>query len=411
MATQPVRSAAPPASVEHEHPRPADGLARPPAWESTRPLTVEALAVAFDHPEPFTIGVEEELLLVDPVRLELVPAVDDVLELLGRDDRYARELRPSQLETVTRVCTTAADACRELTAARRDLVIALDGRYRVLASGTHPTSLPWGQITDGDRYRQIADEYPWAARRSLACGLHIHVAVSGADRALGVYNALRSYLPELAAVGANSAFFEGRDTGMSSVRPKLNEAFPRSGIPPAFAGWDELVRFVEWGRRGGLFPDATHLWWELRPHPVHGTLEIRVVDTQTRLKDAAAIVALVQALVVRLVEQHDAGEPLPVHETHRIAENSWRAHRHGVRGWVVDLDTGVQEPMRDRIARLVAELEPYAERYGALDHLTDVRGLLVDNGSDRQRYVQEREGVDGLVRWLVDQTERSATGA
>lgn len=410
MATEPVRRLAAPASVEQGRPRPADGLARPPAWESTRPLTVEGLAVAFDHPEPFTIGVEEELLLVDPIRLELVPAVDDALELLGRDDRYARELRPSQLETVTRVCTTAADACRELTAARRDLVIALDGRYRVLASGTHPTSLPWGEITDGDRYRQIADEYPWAARRSLACGLHIHVAVSGADRALAVYNALRSYLPELAAIGANSAFFEGRDTGMSSVRPKLNEAFPRSGVPPAFARWDELVRFVDWGREGGLFPDATHLWWELRPHPVHGTLEIRVVDTQTRLEDGAAIVALVQALVVRLVEQHDAGEPLPVHETHRIEENSWRAHRHGVRGWVVDLDTGVQEPMRDRIARLVAELEPYAERYGALDHLTDVRGLLVDNGSDRQRYVQEREGIDGLVRWLVDQTERSATG-
>lgn len=400
-AASPVR-----ASLPEEVDRYA--LAPSPLWEATPRLTVEAARAAFDgHADSFTVGVEEELLLVEPVGFELAPVVDEVLDLLERDDRFARELRPSQIETVTPVCATAADACRELTAARRTLVDALAGRYRLLACGTHPFSTSWGEITDGERYRAIADEYTWAAQRSLACGLHVHVAVAGADRALAVYNALRSYLPELAALGANSAYIEGRDTGMSSIRPKLNEAFPRSGVPPVFDTWEDLVAFNDWGRAGGLFPDPSHFWWELRPHVVHGTLEIRVADTQTRVGDAAAIVALIQALAAQLADRYDRGEALPVHDTYRITENAWRAHRYGVRGWLVDLDTGEPAPTRERIARLVVEIEPYAARFDSADELNDVRALLAGNGSDRQRYVLEREGMTGLARWLTDATEQS----
>jgi carboxylate-amine ligase len=195
---------------------------------------------------------------------------------------------------------------------------------------------------------------------------------------------------------------------MSSIRPKLNEAFPRSGIPPHFAGWEELVRFVDWGRSGGLFPDATHFWWEMRPHPVHGTIEIRVADTQTRVEDATAVVALIQALVAWLTDRYDEGEQLPVDPTFWITENSWRAHRYGVRGSLVDLATGKAEPVRERLARLLDELEPYAAEHGASGHLEDARTLLAGNGSDRQRYVFEREGIVGLTRWLADETERSA---
>ena len=349
-------------------------------------------------------------MLLDPESYELAPAIDEVLPLLGSDTRFVRELRPCQIEAVTRICLTAADAARELAAARRDLIDALGGRYRLLACGTHPFSTAWGEVTDAQRYREIADEYTWAAQRSLACGLHVHVAVGGADRALAVFNALRSYLPELAALGANSAFFEGRDTGMSSVRPKLNEAFPRSGVPPAFASWAELVRFNDWGRAGGLFPDPSHFWWELRPNVVHGTLEVRVTDTQTRVEDAGAIVALVQALVAWLAERFDAGERLPSHETYWITENAWRAHRHGVRGRLVDLETGAPEPTRERLERLLTELEPVAARFDALEHVSAARALLVGNGADRQRYVREREGLDGLTRRLVAETASSAEG-
>jgi carboxylate-amine ligase len=386
-------------------------LGQPPAWPQAPPLTLERCLAAFDHQHAFTIGVEEELMLVERESLDLAPVIDEVLPLLGNDRRYAPELRAAQIEIITPVCATAADACRELGHARKHLVETLNGSWRILASGTHPFSTRHGQITQADRYRQIADEYVWAATRSLVCGLHIHVAVCGADRSLAVYNALRSYVPELAALGANSAFTAGMDTGMASIRPKFNEGYPRSGVPPAFRTWEDLVRFVEWGRHGGLFPDASHFWWEMRPHPMHGTIEIRVADTQTRVDDATAIVAVVQALVAMLAERFDDGAALPVHETYWITENAWRAHRYGVRGWIVDLETGERVATRDRLACLLDDLEPYAERFDGSAQLTDARALLAGNGAERERYVFAREGVEGLTRWLVDETERSALDA
>jgi carboxylate-amine ligase len=382
---------------------------RPPAWEETEPLTLAKAVAAFEHTLSFTIGVEEELMLVEPQGLDLAPVIDEVLPLVENDARFARELRAAQIEIITPVCLTASDACRELGHAREHLIERLAGRYRLLGCGTHPFSTRHGEISGADRYRQIADEYTWAAKRSLVCGLHVHVAVPGADRALAVYNGLRSYLPELAALGANSAFVEGHDTGMASVRPKFNDVYPRSGIPPALRTWDDLVRFVRWGRSGGLFPDESHFWWEMRPHPVHGTIEIRVADTQTALDDATSIVAVIQALVAMLSDRFDAGEPLPIHETHWITENAWRAHRYGVRGWLVDLDSGARVQTRERITRLLDELEPYADRFDASQQLNGARTLLAGNGADRQRYVREREGIDGLTLWLVEATERSAT--
>jgi glutamate---cysteine ligase / carboxylate-amine ligase len=394
-------------------PRAGDGLFifDPPAWTTTAPLTVERCAAAFDHAHSFTIGVEEELMLVEPRTFDLAPAIDDVLPLLDGDERFCKELRSAQIELVTPVCATAPDACRELVQARLDLVNRLDGRYRLLACGTHPFSTRHGEITEAERYRQIADEYVWAATRSLVCGLHVHVAVPGADRALAVYNGLRSYLPELAALGANSAFCEGDDTGMASIRPKFNEVYPRSGIPPAFRTWGEFVSFVEWGRSGGLFPDASHFWWDMRLHPVHGTIEIRVADTQTSVDDTTAIVAVIQALVAMLTGRFDADDLGPPHETFWITENAWRAHRYGVRGWLVDLESGRRVPTRERIGTLLGELEPYASRFDGGEHLFRARALLAGNGADRQRYVCARDGIRGLTRWLVDQTEASARDA
>jgi carboxylate-amine ligase len=384
-------------------------LPEPPAWQHRAPpVTAAHWEAAFDHAVPLTVGVEEELMLVDAASLDLAPVVDDVLDRLRGDRRFYPELRAEQIEIVTPVCSAAADACRELAHARRDLIARLETEHRLLAVGTHPFSTRHGAITDAARYRQIADEYTFAKRRSIVCGLHVHVAVAGADRALAVYNALRSYLPELAALGANSAFVDGYDTGMASIRPKLNEAFPRSGIPPVLSSWGDLVRFIDWGRRGGLFPDASHCWWEMRPHAVLGTIEIRVADTQTRIDDAIALVAVIQALAAMLVTRFDAGEPLPRHESHWITENAWRAHRYGVRGWLVDLDTGRRVATRERLASLLDELEPYAHELGAENQLRDARPLVAGNGAERQRYVAGREGLHGLTRWLVEQTEASA---
>jgi glutamate---cysteine ligase / carboxylate-amine ligase len=348
-------------------------------------------------------------MLVERSSGELAHEVARVLPEFDR--RFAPELRAAQLEIITPVCATAADVCRELASSRRDLIATLPPELALLAAGTHPTTKSWGEIAHGQRYRDIADEYSFAATRTLVCGLHVHVAVGGAERTLAVYNALRSFLPELAALTVNAPFFEGQDTRMSSVRAKMNELYPRSGIPPVFKSWDEFVGFIEWARTGGLFPDASYLWYEMRPHPGFGTLEIRVADTQTRVEEAAAYIALVQALVVWLAERHDSGEVLPVHETHRVAENAWRAHRYGLNGWLVDLESGRAEPTRQRLARLVDVLEPYAARFGVEDKLPTTRTMLAGTGADRQRYVAEREGVAAVTHWLVRETEASAQDA
>ena len=383
----------------------AHAVAQAPAWPEGEPLTIERCRAVFDEAPPFTLGLEEELMLVEPGSLALAPVNDAVLALFQENSPYRKELRATQLELVTPVCATAAEACAALAGARERLVETLNGAVRLLGAGTHPTSTEWGAVSADERYQMIADEYEWAARRSVLCGLHVHVAVGGAERTLAVHDALRSYLPEIGALAANSPFAEGRDTGLSSIRGKLNEAFPRSGVPPAFRTWQAYIALLDWGRAGGLFPDASHLWWDLRLHPTYGTVEIRVSDTQTRVGDNGAIAALVQALVAWLALRHDAGEELPVDDYFRIRENAWRALRHGVNGWLVDLENGRREPTRERIAGLLDRLEPVAREIGAGEEIREARVLLAGNGADRQRYIAERGGLDGLSRWLAEETE------
>ena len=372
-----------------------------PAWQLSEPLTAEACRAAFDSVEPYTVGLEEELMVVAPQTFELSNAGASLVALAA-DERIRPELRASQVELVTPVCGSAVEACAHLAELRHRLAEVADGTALLAAAGTHPFSAGLGGITSGERNELLVEEYEWAALETFACGLHVHVALGDADRALAVYNALRSYLPEIAALAANSPFARGRDTGFASIRPKLNEAFPREGIPPVFASWDEYAELVRWGRHA--FPDATFLWWELRPHPAFGTLEVRAADAQTRVEDVAAIAAVVQSLVVWLGGLHDAGERLPAVASFRIAENFWSALRHGLGGWMLDLETGEQEPTLARVDRLLAEVEPTAADLGLDAEIVQARTLLGGNGADRQRYVAEREGLEGLVRWLVAET-------
>jgi carboxylate-amine ligase len=352
-----------------------------------------------------TVGLEEELILVDPESFEPASEAERILAALD-DPRFTAELRTAQLELVMPVCLTAADLCRELRAARARLVEAMGGSLRALGAGTHPHATRAVGVTDRPRYRQIARDYPWAVRRGMPCGLHVHVAVGDPDEALAVYNAARSYLPEIAALAANSPYFDGADSGLASTRLKLTEELPRAGIPPAFVSWQELAAFVAWGSAAGLFPDLTYLWWDLRPRPEYGTLEFRIADTQTSPEDAAAIAAVCQSLVVSLGARHRAGEELPAHQLHTLNENRWLAVRDGVDGILADPDTGMAEPARDRIGRLLLELEPHASELGCCEELAHAWRLLTENGACRQRAVAARRGIRGLLEWLADETEQ-----
>jgi glutamate---cysteine ligase / carboxylate-amine ligase len=379
-----------------------------PQWTGSEPLTVEHVRRVFDERSAYTIGLEEELMLLDPDTLELSPSVDFALELLGPDERFGHELREGQIEIRTQVCGNAVAAGICLAEARLRLSDRLAGRLVIASAGTHPFSESWGSVTAGDRYRELAEEYAHAAEGNLPSGLHVHVAVPGADRALAVLNAARSFLPEITALAANSPFVEGGDSQLASSRGKFTLAVHRAGVPPAFESWERFVDFVEWGRRGGLLAGASHLWWDLRPHPRFGTLELRSADAQTRVDDAVGVAAVFQALVVWLAGRYEAGEDLPVHETCRIAENVWRASRYGTRGWMVDEETGERVETRTRVSRMLQELEPMAHRLGTGWALLTAHTLLADNGADRQRYVAERDGLSELVRWLAEETAASA---
>jgi carboxylate-amine ligase len=367
-----------------------------------------SLCRAFDRDAPPMIGLEEEVLLLRPGSLEPANEVERVLEILGPDTRWEPELRAAQLELITAPAATASDAHRDLAAIRADVVGRLAGEVRIAAVGTHPFFAGPAVVTERPRYLGIVAEWPWVLRRGLMSGLHVHVGVAGRDRALAVYNAARSYLPEIAALSANSPFFEGADSGLASVRLKLSEDLPRSGIPPVFSTWEDLAGFLRWGAGGGAVPDPGHLWWDLRLNPKYGTLEFRISDAQTRLGNAAAIAATCQALVTSLQARYDAGEELPVHDTHRIAENRWRAIRDGVHGRLLDLDTGLPSPTRDRIAHLLTGLEPFSESLGSRNDLLSAWDLLSCTGADEQRARAASLAPYELVGWLADETEAAA---
>lgn len=381
--------------------------------ESERPLLAEAhslleasLGRAFDQGTSLTLGLEEEVLLLQPESFEPASEIEHVLDLVGGDPCCKPELRAAQLELVTPPALTASDSCRELAAIRTFVVRQLAGEVRIAAVGTHPFWTGPICVTDRARYRGIVAEWPWTGRRGFPSGLHVHVGVACRDRALAVYNAARSYLPEIAAMAANSPFFEGADSRLASARLKLTEDLTRSGVPPAFASWRELADFLAWGARGGAIPDASYLWWDLRPNPKYGTLEFRIADAQTRVRSSGAIAAVCQTLVAALADAYDAGDELPVHETFRIAENRWRAVRDGVHGQLVDLDTGSPVPTRDRIEGLLASLEPYAEDLGCRTELLIAWDLLTGNGADEQRARATGLNHRELMRWLADETEK-----
>jgi carboxylate-amine ligase len=221
---------------------------------------------------------------------------------------------------------------------------------------------------------------------------------------------LRAHLPELLALAANSPFYLGADTGLAAVRPKLCELLPRQGVPPALHSWDDYAQALAWGARAGGVPDPGVWWWELRPHPAFGTLEVRVPDAQVTVADSAALVAVVHTLSAWLSERHEAGESEPPPPTWRIEENRWQALRHGLDGTLADLETGRPQPARDRLSALLDTLEPHARRLGCARELSGARDLVEANGAIRQRRVHARGGMRALSHWLVEGFEEPPPG-
>jgi glutamate---cysteine ligase / carboxylate-amine ligase len=336
------------------------------------------LRAAFDVAAPMTVGLEEELMLLDPETLDLTPRAAEVLERASGDPRFKSELPAAQLEIMLAPAATVGEATAALRAARADLAEAAGGIGVLAGAGAHPYAATEGELSNGERYEAIAREYGPIARRQLVFGLHVHVAVRPSDRALAVYNAVRGQLPLIAALAANAPYYAGEDTGLASVRPKISELLPRQGVPPTLASFEELEAALRWARI-----EPAQWWWEARLHPGFGTVEVRVPDTQTTVAETAAIAAFVHALIAWLAERHEAGEALEAAPSWRIAENRWSACRHGIEGTMADLVTGEVAPTRERLAALLGELAPTAERLGCAADLGRID--LDANGAQRQR--------------------------
>jgi carboxylate-amine ligase len=393
-------------------PRSITGVADAPA--------ASVLDHRFGASEQYTLGVEEEYMLLDPDSFDLVQHIEMVLDAIQGDELASRlnaELMQSVLEIATPVCRTAGDVMRELTTLRgyvRD--VARGQGLRVGSAGTHPFSLFERQrITAKDRYHALIDQLQYVARRELIFGMHIHVAVDDPDKAIQVVNGLLPHLAPLLALSASSPFWRGEPTGLASSRQIVFSAFPRSGPPPRFRDYDDYASVVGQLERTGCIADYTHIWWDIRPHPKWGTIEVRICDAVTRLEDAVAIAAYCQAVVKQLSERYDAGEEIPTYHRILTSENKWLAARYGLDAPVMDLATGrrIRTPVAKLIRRTLRELEPHARELGSERELEGITALLGHgNSAERQlRVYNANRDIVEVVRAIADATEPADAGA
>jgi carboxylate-amine ligase len=344
----------------------------------------------------YTIGIEEELMIVDAGSYELVNAIESLLEDARAADSTAGEIKPELMESVleiaTRPAANTAEAGRQLRALRRQVGdIAARRGLTIGSSGTHPFALWEDQrIASRQRYRELVNALRFVARQELIFGLHVHVGLDDPDKAIHVANGMRVHLPVLLALSANSPFWRGDGTGMASTRLPIFRAFPRVGVPPSYRDWADYERQIEFMVSSGVMEDYTYLWYDVRPHPKLGTVEIRACDAQTRVEHTLGLAALIQAMVKELAEHFEEGKHLGEYPWQMLDENRWLAARHGLGGELVDLPTNARVATKALAQRLLDRLREHAQDLGSLAELEGIEDLLArGNGAARQVVVYE----------------------
>jgi len=369
----------------------------------------------FGSGDLYTLGVEEEYQLLDPTTFDLVQHIDTVLAAVEGHELESQinpELMQSVLEIATPVCRSPADVMRELVKLRGYVCgVAREKNLRVGSAGTHPFSLFERQrITAKDRYRQLVDQLQYVARRELIFGMHVHVAVDDPEKAIKVMNGLLPHLAPLLALSASSPFWRGEATGLMSSRQMVFSALPRSGPPPRFNDYADYAEVVGQLERTGCIGDYTHIWWDVRPHPRLGTIEIRICDAVTRVEDAVALAAYCQALVKQMSEHYDAGEEIPSYHRILTTENKWLAARYGLDAPIMDLATGKRNriPVAKAVRRTVKDLMPHARELGSDRELEGIFELLErGNSADRQlRIFNANRDIVEVVEEIAKATER-----
>jgi carboxylate-amine ligase len=343
----------------------------------------------------YPIGIEEELMILDAETLELSNSIEAMLEA-AETDGLVGDIKPELMESVLEVATTpckditeAGDQLRRLrrevreSAARRGLAIG--------SAGTHPFAMWEDQrIVARPRYRDLVSALRFVARQEILFGIHVHTGIDDPDKAIHVANGMRVHLPVLLALSANSPFWRADTTGLASTRTPIFRAFPRVGVPPTYKDWADYERRIEFMVQSEVIPDYTYLWYDVRPHPRLGTVEVRVMDAQTRLEHTVSLAALVQALVRELAEHFSAGKRLSRYPHEMLDENKWLAARHGLDGELVDLPSQERVAAKQLAKRLVDRMREHAQDLGAERQLDGIEDLLHNgNGANRQVVVYE----------------------
>lgn len=367
--------------------------------------------------DPFTIGIEEEYMILDATSLELACRIDDVIAATNGTvvaGRVSPELTESCTEVATHVCRTVDDARRDLVELRRTLGDATRPLgLRIGGAGAHPFSLSEEQrITANDRYRALVEQLQYVARRESCYGMHVHVAMPSQDVTIRVMEGLVVEIPLLLALSTNSPFWRGKATGLASTRVAVFSGFPRSGLPPRFADYEDYASMIGWMESTGVIADYTHIWWDIRPHPRFGTLELRVPDVQFDVEYSLSLAAYIQCCAREWVEKIRGGEDPPAIHRALIAENKWLATRYGVEAQFMDLTAsrrqrvGVPQLLRRRLR----ELAPHARELECTDELQALQ-RIVERGTGAQRQMRVYNANQDLLEVMSELSEYTVNGA
>jgi len=372
------------------------------------------MQIPFTYNEYPTVGVELELHVVDAVTGQLANAAVEILEQMGaghpggEHPKAKHELFQSTIEIISGVCRTPAEVIADLSETLSELrAVAGERGLTLMSAGTHPTALARDQlVSPRPRYHALVEEMQWAARRLLICGTHVHVGVPTGEHAIAIVSELQRHLPLFLILSASSPYFEQEDTGLASSRSKVFESLPTAGLPPQLGDWSDFEAFMETLIASHCIESVRDVWWDVRPHPDFGTVELRMCDATPTLREAQAIAGLAQTLVAHLIEQIGNGTLGPGPREWAVRENRWLAARHGRDAELIVEGPRLRMPARELLEELLVVLAPTAERLGTGAELADALVLWdIGPGYERQRRVVAAGGslddvVTGLVRQL-----------
>jgi carboxylate-amine ligase len=362
--------------------------------------------------EKFTLGVEEEYMVIDPVTRELKSHDQKIVEIASKvlGDHVKAEMHQAVVEVGSSICKNVDEARADITKLRKYVgQVAGDLNLKIGAAGTHPFS-HWSTqlITPNPRYDEIVNEMQEAARSNLIFGLHVHVGISDKNMAIHIMNNVRYFLPHVFALSTNSPFWEGRNTGFKSFRTKVFDKFPRTGIPDYFNDWDDFKNYINLLIRTRCIDNAKKIWWDVRVHPFFDTIEFRICDVPLLVEETMAITAIFQALVVKLYKLRKQNMSFINYNRALINENKWRASRYGLDGKLIDFGKQEEVDMRALALELLDFVDDVVNDLGSRQALNYVHKILEHGtGADRQLKVfHETQSLEKVVDYITEQTMR-----